>query len=157
MPCNIGRPLFCWSTHIESSFIIHITMMLQSIATWKAGGVSKTGQTRYTARDKLKLLSALNDLQQNQGFSLWQAAKQLQVCCTILCWWSQSCAAFAALTKKWRKKKAIVKGLTGILDPVKDALLSWVFELRERGHAIDCSMVVTEACMLLPEIRQRTL
>ena len=50
-----------------------------------------------------------------------------------------------ALSKWWRKKKAIIEGPTGILDPVKDDLLSWVFELRERGHAVDRSMVLLPA------------
>ena len=50
----------------------------------------------------------------------------------------------------------IIEGLTGILDQVKDALLSWVFELRERGHAVNRSMVVTKACMLLPDITMKS-
>ncbi len=58
--------------------------------------------------------------------------------------------------KRWRKKKAIIEGPTSILDPVKDALLSWVFQLRERGHAVDRSMVVMKACMLFPAIMTKS-
>ena len=46
------------------------------------------------------------------------------------------------------KKKALVDGPTGCLDPIKDDLLRWIFELRECGHAVDRSMVSTKASVL---------
>ena len=119
--------------------------MPRSIASRKLGGLSNARRKRYTAKEKLKLLSELEDMRLNQGLSLRSAAKTLQVACSLLCRWARSRAAFDALSKRWRKKKLLIEGPTGTLDPVKDALLSWVFELRERGHAVDRSMVVTKA------------
>ena len=47
------------------------------------------------------------------------------------------------------KKKAHVKGPTGCLDPIKDDLLHLIFELHECGHAVDRTMVLTKASILL--------
>ncbi len=47
------------------------------------------------------------------------------------------------------EKTALVDGPTGCLDPIKDDLLCWIFDLRECGHAVDWAMVLTKASVLL--------
>ncbi len=45
----------------------------------------------------------------------------------------------------------LVDGPNGELNPTKDVLLNWIFELSEHGHDVDCNMVVMKASVLLPD------
>ena len=54
------------------------------------------------------------------------------------------------------KKKALVDGPTGCLDPIKDNLHHWIFELRECGHTVDRAMVSTKASVLLHSFGEKS-
>ena len=102
----------------------------------------------YTAHQKLNLLCALDELQLRDGLSIRAAAKKLQTSRVILARWKRDRDVLYTVKKKWMKKKALVDGPTGCLDPIKDDLLRWIFELRECGHAVDRAMVSTKASVL---------
>ena len=89
-------------------------------------------------------------MQLELGLSLRGAAEYLQVCPLMLSRWLRDREKFAALSKRWTKKKALVDGPTSVPYVVKEPLLKWVFELHKRGHAVDRSLVLTKACVLLP-------
>ncbi len=54
------------------------------------------------------------------------------------------------------KKKANVAGLLSQLEVIKEPLLRYVFELRERGIAVNTFTVASRASYLLPEFHKKS-
>ncbi len=65
-------------------------MMRRSLSTQKKGGVSGAKRLRYTARQKLNLLCALDELHLRDGLSIRAAAKILQTSRVILARWKRA-------------------------------------------------------------------
>jgi hypothetical protein len=54
------------------------------------------------------------------------------------------------------KSKALCLGRPSCLEPYKDDLLRFIFELREQGMAVSMSMVVVKAAQIAPELRLKS-
>jgi hypothetical protein len=54
------------------------------------------------------------------------------------------------------RSKALCPGRPSCLEPHKDDLLRFIFELREQGLAVSVSMVVVKAAQIAPELRLKS-
>jgi hypothetical protein len=122
------------------------------------GGLSQKMRVRYTARRKLCLLASAKRIMQEEGVSLRQAAKQLQVDHSLFVRWQQRASdADPILEMLKSRRKANHPGPLGQLKLLADALLRHVFEQREQGITVHTFDLVIKASSLSPEFNAKHL
>jgi hypothetical protein len=121
------------------------------------GGKSGKICVRYTARRKYGLLTAAQHMRV-VGKSLQGVAAELKVCALLLSRWEvQKVGKMDPRDKLFKsKKKANVAGLISQLEVIKEPLLHYVFEMRERGIVVNTFTVTLRVSYLLPEICEKS-
>jgi hypothetical protein len=121
-------------------------------------GLLQKRHVRYTARLNLSLLSSAMCNLEEEGVSLWQVSKRLQVAHSLFVKWQQQQATdidpILAMPKS--RRKANCAGPLVQLKPLEDALLWYVFEQHEQGNNVTTLSLVMKASSLSPEFNAKT-
>ena len=106
----------------------------------------------YTAKEKLKILS-LADEAKEKGETLRKFCERIKVQPVQIRRWKK-------VRNKLEEAKANVKSLCSgrpyVLDKIEDDLLTWFFEMRERGFTLNTRQVVIRAGQLDSAFRHKT-
>ena len=102
------------------------------------GGLSQNMRVHYTARHKPGLLASAKRIMEEEGVTLRQAAKRLNVLHSLFVKWRKQRAAEVNPIMEILKSKRKVKhtGPLGQLKPLEQALLRHIFEHREQGMTV---------------------
>jgi len=108
---------------------------------------------RYTARRKLGLLASAKLIMEEEGVTLRQAAKRLDVLHSLFVKWRQQQAADVdpILVMLKSKRKAAHTRPLGQLKPLEQVLLRYIFEHHEQGMTMHTFDLVDKASSLSPE------
>jgi hypothetical protein len=121
------------------------------------GGLSQTMRVRYTARRKLGLLASAKRIMEEEGVTLREAARRLDVSHSLFVRWQQQRAAdvdpILAMLKS--KRKAAHAGPLGQLKPLEQVLLRYIFERREQGVSVHTFDLVVKVLSLSPEFNAK--
>lgn len=120
------------------------------------GGFSGLVRRRYTARHKLALLTRVGRLQAAEGITLNNAALRLGVSASLLSKWKAVMGNAGVPLSHSMRKKSAHDGPIGQFAHIEDALLVFIFELREQGMAVSNLMIVVKASMLCGEFAGKT-
>jgi hypothetical protein len=124
--------------------------MTRLIILHQPGGVSGVQRRRYTAQDKIAIISQICRIKRDTGVSYWAAAASdgiLHMLVICLCTLREH---INNLNIKQLSCYSGHNGPFGHLEEVKEALLAWIYERREMGFAVLMRSVIIKACTLLP-------
>lgn len=103
---------------------------------------------RYAARHKMALLTRVARIQVLEGITLRNAALRLGVSVSLLSRWRSVMDNTVVPLSHSMTKKSLHEGPLSQFAEIEDALLMFIFELREQGMAVSTLMIVIKASML---------
>ena len=105
----------------------------------------KRHRRRYTIQEKLMLLRQVCQ-QINNGASQHSVCKSININRKLINDWNKQFPQLIDATNN--KAKSLCKGMQSCLFPFSDSLLSFIFELREQGMAVNTSMILMKAAKI---------
>jgi hypothetical protein len=121
------------------------------------GGVLRRIRVQYTARRKLALLTMAKHLQDEEGIFLCKSTERVQVSALLLTRWVDLFILgndpIKALLKT--KKKSIHPGPLGLLKPLEEALLRYIFEQCKQVIKISILSIIVVALNLSSEFGKK--
>jgi hypothetical protein len=130
--------------------------MMHSILLHPPGGDSGVQCRRYSARDKIAIISQICRIKRDTGVSYRAAAASVGVLHMLVICWHTLRVHFNKLNSKQLPRYSGHDDSCGQLEEVKEALLAWIFERREMGFAVLMHSVVIKAYTLLPVMEQKS-
>ena len=121
------------------------------------GGLSRIMRVRYTARRKLGLLASAKRIMEEEGVTLREAARRLDVSHSLFVRWQQQRATdvdpILAMLKS--KRKSAHAGPLGQLKPLEQVLRRYIFEHCEQGMTVHTFNLIVKASSLSLEFIAR--
>jgi hypothetical protein len=130
--------------------------MPRSIALRPPGGESGIKRKRYTAREKIAIISKIRRIKQQTNVSYRQAAATIGFCHTLVFCWHAIYERNNNIDIKKLPRYSAYHGPCGQLESVKEELLAWIFERRETVLVVSTLSVIIKACCLLPLMEQKS-
>ena len=113
----------------------------------------KCRRRRYTIQEKLMLLCQVRR-QMNNGASHRSVCNSININRKLINDWNNQ---FPQLIDAMNNKaKSLCKGMQSCLFPFSDSLLSFIFELREQGMAVNTSMILMKAAKISRQFREKS-
>ena len=109
---------------------------------------------RFTLQEKLVYLQVVW-WKVDKGLSLWEASKLINISHKQILDWKKQVEKMKS--KNNQHAKSLGDGVTSILSPYADSLLSFIFEMRETGMAVSVNSIVLKALQLSREFREKTI
>jgi hypothetical protein len=120
------------------------------------GGASGVKRRRYTAREKIAIVSKICSIKRETNCSYRQAAALIGVSHTLVFHWHALRERFNNIDIKKLPHYSDYEGHCGQLESVKDKLLAWIFKRREMGLDVSTLSIIIKACCLLPLMEQKS-
>ena len=114
-----------------------------------SGGSKK--RRRFTLQEKLMYLWVVW-WKVDKGLSLWEASKSINISHKQILNWKKQ--AEKKKSKNNQHAKSLGDGVTLLLSPYTDSLLSFIFKMRETGMAVSVNSTVLKASQLSREFRK---
>ena len=130
--------------------------MPRSIILRPPEGASGVKRRRYTAREKIAITSKIRRIKQETNVSYCQAAALIDVSHTFVFRWHAIRERFNNIDIKKLPRYSAYPCHCGQLESMKEELLAWIFERREKGLLISTLSVIIKACCLLPLMEQKS-
>ncbi len=130
--------------------------MPRSIILRPPGGASGVKCCRYTAREKIAIVSKIRRIKRETSCSYCKAAVLIGVSYTLVFRWHALREHFNNIDIKKLPHYSDYQGHCGQLESVKEELLAWIFERREMGLVVSTLSVIIKACCLLPLMEKKT-
>ena len=105
----------------------------------------KCHRRRYTIQEKLMLLHQVRR-RMNNGASQHSVCNSININRKLINDWNKQFPQLIDATNN--KAKSLCKGMQSCLFPFSDSLLSFIFELREQGMAVNTSMILMKAAKI---------
>ncbi len=112
----------------------------------------KKRRRQYSIKERLYLINEIEEL--HKSTSLRKECKQFSITYSMYRRWKKNESKYCEL--KNGKAAHLHKGRTGLLVPVAEELLSYIFELREQGMSVSNRSVVFKARELSPEFSAKS-
>jgi hypothetical protein len=128
--------------------------MPRSIILRPPGGASGVKRRCYTAREKIAITSKICHIKQETNVSYCQAAALIDVSHTFVFRWHAIRECFNNIDIKKLPRYSAYPCHCGQLESMKEELLAWIFERREKGLLVSTLSVIIKACCLLPLMEQ---
>ena len=106
---------------------------------------------RYTSQEKLMLLRQVRR-RMNNGESQHSVCNSININRKLINDWNKQFPQLIDATNN--KAKSLCKGMQSCLFPFSDSLLSFIFELREQGMAVNTSMILMKAAKISRQFRE---
>ncbi len=129
------QPLFPFSVSL-------FLLMPRSIILRPPGGVSGVVCRRYTAREKIAIISKILRIKQQTNVSYRQADATVGVCHTLVFHWHAIRECYNNIDIKTLQRYSAYHGSCGQLESVKKDLLPRIFERRETGLVVSTLSVI---------------
>ena len=113
----------------------------------------KKKRKRYTILDKLSKLRAIKR-QLDEGFSVRDACNEVGLTTSMYVRWKQQMSKMRE--RRNNKAKSLAVGRVSCLKPIENALLKFIFELREQAIAINIHMVARRAAALSRSFKEKS-
>ena len=114
---------------------------------------TKCCHRRYTIQEKLMLLRQVCQ-RMNNGASQHSVCSSININRKLINDWNKQ---FPQLIDAMNNKaKSLCKGMQSCLFPFSDSLLSFIFELREQGMAVNTSVILMKAAKISRQFHGRT-
>ena len=108
---------------------------------------------RYTIQEKLMFLRQVHR-HMNNGASQHSVCNSININRKLINNWNKQ---FPQLIDAMNNKaKSLCKGMQSCLFPFSDSLLSFIFELREQGMAVNTSMILMKAAKISRQFREKS-
>ena len=114
---------------------------------------SKCCHRRYTIQEKLMLLRQVHR-RMNNGASQHSLCNSININRKLINDWNKQFPQLIDATNN--KAKSLCKGMPSCLFPFSDSLLSFIFELREQGVAVNMSMILMKAAKISRQFRKKS-
>ena len=108
---------------------------------------------RFTVQEKLSYIQRVRTRVEMTGMSLRKACSEVNISHKCYIDWRKGMNGLSAA--KNFKAKSICPGRPSVLKDVEQALLSFIFEMRERGMGVTTTMVVLKAAALSRVFREK--
>ena len=105
----------------------------------------KRHHRRYTIQEKLMLVRQVRQ-RMNNGASQHSVCNSININRKLINDWNKQFPQLIDATNN--KVKSLCKGMPSCLFPFSDSLLSFIFELREQGMAVNTSMILMKAAKI---------
>jgi hypothetical protein len=113
------------------------------------GGVTKTPRGWYTPWQKLAALVLIACSMEEDGVNQTEVARRANVAQSNIHSWIKLMTVFEELEGRARSKKSCRSGPKSQLEPIKDNLLLYIFEMHETGTMLEYLLVLFKAASLL--------
>ena len=113
----------------------------------------KRRHRRYTIQEKLMLLCQVRR-RMNNGASQHSVCNSININRKLINDWNKQFPQLIDATNN--KAKSLCKGMQSCLFPFSDSLLSFIFELREQGMAVNMSMILMKAAKISRQFREKS-
>ena len=117
-----------------------------------SGGMKK--RRRFTLQEKLMYLQVIRR-KVDKGLSLREASKSINISHKQILNWKRQ--AEKMKSKNNQHAKSLGDGVTSLLSPYTDNLLSFIFKMRERGMTVSVNSIVLKASQLSREFREKSI
>ena len=108
---------------------------------------------RYTIQEKLMLLRQVRRRMNNRA-SQHSVCNSININRKLINDWNKQFPQLIDATNN--KAKSLCKGIKSCLFPFSDSLLSFIFELREQGMAVNTSMILMKAAKISRQFRKKS-
>ena len=113
----------------------------------------KRHHRRYTIQEKLMILCQVHR-RMNNGASQCSVCNSININRKLINNWKKQFPQLIDATNN--KVKSLCKGMHSCLFPFSDSLLSFIFELREHGMAVNTSMILMKAAKISRQFREKS-
>ena len=113
----------------------------------------KRRHRRYTIQEKLMLLCQVCR-RMNNGASQCSVCNSISINRKLINDWNKQFPQLSDATNN--KAKSLCKGMQSCLFPFSDSLLSFIFELREQGMAVNMSMILMKAAKISRQFPEKS-
>jgi len=110
---------------------------------------------RFSSGEKMKIVQAVNKMQEEENITLGVAAARLGVNCNNLVSWAKNKTVLSDSLVDDRL--SLHKGPMSILEDLKDELLEFITQWRDKGFPVSRMCLVRKICALKPEFREKTV